>query len=74
MRWQKAGLLDDVCIASDRLRPHNTIVIPNCVFKLNISLQCTFFEVNCTKGRWLSAVAGAAGRGLTGARLETGIS
>ena len=42
--------------------------------KLNISLQCTFVEVNCTKGRWLSALAGAAGRGLTGAGLETGIS
>ena len=62
MRWQKAGLLDDVCIASDRLRPHNTIVIPNCVFKLNISLQCTFVEVNCTKAdgsrRWLELPGG----------------
>lgn len=39
---------------------------PTASLKLHICLQCTFVEVKCTKGRWLSALAGAAGRGLTG--------
>ena len=72
MRWQKAGFLGDGFIVGGRLHPHNTVVIPNCVFKTSYLCPMYVCRGKMYKGQMALGVGWSCRAGTDWAGLETG--